>query len=132
MTNPPEEKPLRTASFIVHATRGVIRDQKARRKMMLALIAVALILLVAGLALLQSSLNPRVHPVWFILFWITCGWLTLTALLLAALDLLMVRMEARKIERSLREKFTQSQIQDPSGSTTPRQSGLAKPFGVDD
>lgn len=99
---------------------------------MLVLVAAALILLVAGMAFLQSSLNPRVHPVWFILFWTTCGWMTLTALLLAALDLLMVRMEARKIERSLREKFAQSQIQDPLGSTAPNQSGLAKPFGVDD
>jgi len=43
--------------------------------------------------------------VWFILFWAACGWLTLTAILLAVFDLLMVKMEARKTERSLREKF---------------------------
>ena len=101
----PEEKPLRTASFVVHATRGVIRDQKTRRKAMFALVAIAFLFVVAGVLFLQSPLDPRAHPVWFILFWAACGWLTLTAILLAVFDLLMVKMEARKTERSLREKF---------------------------
>lgn len=128
----PEEKPLRTASFVVHATRGVIRDQSTRRKVMFALIAIALLFLVAGLVFLQSPLDPRAHPIWFILFWIVCGWLTLTSVLLAVFDLLMVRMEARKTERSLREKFVESQTPELPGSTTPKQSELAKPFGVDE
>ena len=113
----PEEKPLRTASFIVHATRGVIRDQKTRRKMMFALIAVSIIFLFAGLVFLQSPLDPHAHPVRFILFWIICGWLTFTVLLLAVFDLLMVKAEARNIERRLREKVAPPQTQDPPRST---------------
>ena len=103
--NSPEEKPLRTTSFVIHATRGVIRDHNLRRKTMFVLVVIALVLLVAGSTILQSFLNPHEHPVWFILFWLVCAWLAVTAMLLAIFDLLMVRSEARKAERSLREKF---------------------------
>jgi protein-S-isoprenylcysteine O-methyltransferase Ste14 len=99
----PQEKPLRTASFVVHATRGVIRDRKTRRLTMLAVLAVALVLLLAGSTFLQAPLNPRNHPLGFVVFWIVCGWVTLTALLLAMFDLLMVRLEARRTERRLQE-----------------------------
>ena len=34
METPPEEKNLEAVSFVVHATRGVIRDQRTRRKAM--------------------------------------------------------------------------------------------------
>ena len=34
---PPNEKKLRLASFAIHASRGVIRDQKMRRKTMFAI-----------------------------------------------------------------------------------------------
>ena len=98
-----KEKPLRSVSFIVHATRGVIRDQKTRRRAMLVLVIAALALVVAGSTVLQAPLSPREHPVGFLLFWIICGWVTLTALLLAVFDLLMVRLEARRTERALRE-----------------------------
>ena len=37
MENSPEEKRLQAASFLVHATRGVIRDQNTRRYAMLFL-----------------------------------------------------------------------------------------------
>lgn len=98
-----DEKPLRTASFVIHATRGVIRDHKTRRQTMFVLLIIALVLLFAGATFLQSPLNPREHPVWFILFWLTCAWLTLTAMLLAIFDMLIVRLEARRAERALRE-----------------------------
>src|SRR5205809_6448868 len=105
MKNFPDEKRLRTTSFIVHATRGVIRDQNTRRKAMLFLLALALLLLISGFTFLQSALNPQEHPWRVILFWIVCIWLTFTALLLALFDLLVVRLQARRAERALREKF---------------------------
>src|SRR6266478_6066262 len=98
----PPEKTLRSVSFVVHATRGVIRDQTARRKTMFVLLVVALVLLFAGSTLLRSILNPRGHPVWFIFYWLVCGWLTVTAMLLALFDLLVIRARARKAETSLR------------------------------
>ena len=101
----PEEKPLQTASFAVHATRGVIRDQKSRRITMLVLVVLALTLLVAGSTFLQSILSPQDHPGWFILFWVICAWLTFTAVLLAVFDLLLIRARRRKVKKALQEKL---------------------------
>ena len=100
----PEEKQLQTTSFVIHATRGVVRDPQTRRKAMFTLTGFAVLLLIAGTTLLQAPLNPREHPVGFILFWIVCGWITLTALLLAFFDLMMLRLEARKARRALQEQ----------------------------
>ena len=106
--NFPDEKRLRTTSFIVHATRGVIRDQNTRRKAMLFLLVLALLLLISGFTFLQSALNPQEHPWRVILFWIVCIWLTFTALLLALFDLLVLRLQARRADRALREKLRSS------------------------
>lgn len=103
--NRPDENPLRSASFAVHATRGLIRDQAARRKTMVVLLALALLLLLAGLTFLAPILNPREHLGWAITFWIVCIWLTLTALLLALFDLLMVRRAGRTAQRELRQGY---------------------------
>jgi uncharacterized membrane protein len=108
METPPEEKKLETVSFVVHATRGVIRDQRTRRKAMVVLLALAVLMLLAGFTVFQSVLNPREHPWFVILFWIICVWLTFTALLLAIFDLLIVRLEARRAQRALREKLEPS------------------------
>jgi hypothetical protein len=105
MENSPDEKRLQTTSFVVHATRGVIREPNIRRKAMLLLLALALLLLISGFTVLQPALNPREHPWRVILFWIVCIWLTFTALLLALFDLLVLRLQARRAERALREKL---------------------------
>jgi small-conductance mechanosensitive channel len=110
--NAPEEKPLRATSFALHATRGFIRDQNARRKIMFALLVMAMLLLFVGSTFLTSILNPREHPVWTLFFWLTCVWLTLTAMLLALFDLLIVRAIARKAKRALRKEF--SEAEDPN------------------
>jgi len=105
MDNPADEKRLQTTSFVVHATRGVIRDQKTRRKAMLFLLALALLLLISGFTFLQPVLNPQEHPWRVILFWVVCIWLTFTVMLLALFDLLVLRLEAHRAERALREKL---------------------------
>ena len=113
--NSPEEKSLRTTSFVVHATRGVIRDQNNRRKVMFVLLVIALVLLFCGFTFLGSVLNPREHPGWALLFWSACVWLTLTAMLLAVFDLLIVRAQARKAKRALREEFSQAEDSNSRG-----------------
>jgi uncharacterized membrane protein len=115
MENPPE-KDLRTLSFVVHATRGVIRDQNTRRKAMLFLLALVLLLLISGFTFLQSALNPQEHPWRVILFWIVCIWLTFTAMLLALFDLLILRLQARRAERALHEKLEGSRLRQGSGA----------------
>ena len=72
---------------------------------MFILLLVALALLFSGTTFLKTTLNPREHPIWFILFWIVCGWLTVTALLLAIFDLLIVKLELRRAQRVLRQNL---------------------------
>jgi hypothetical protein len=72
---------------------------------MFVLLVVALLLLVSGSTFLQSTLNPREHPAWFMLYWLMCAWLTLTAMLLAIFDLLTLRLEARMARRASRAEI---------------------------
>jgi hypothetical protein len=94
-----EEPQLEVASFAAHATRGLIRDRALRRRLMFVLTGVALLLVVAGSTLMPISAAD--HPVFFIGYWFVCGWITLTALLVALFDILMVRRESRAQRKEL-------------------------------
>ena len=113
MTSPPstpspDEKKLRFVSFAIHATRGLLRDQNARRKTMLWLVAAAVLMLFSGATFLAPWLDPHLRPVWFILYWLACAWLTVTTVLLAVLDLLQVGVRARAEKRALERKMSAS------------------------
>lgn len=110
MEERPPEKRLEVAPFAVQATRGVLRDPKARRKTMALLLAGALALVALGLFGAKTWLEPHEHPVRFILFWFACGWIALTALLLALLDLLLLRAAARRTRKALREEVDQPDV----------------------
>ena len=101
--NNPEEKPLQPASFAIHATRGIIRDQKTRRRVMVMMLTAALVLMISGVTFLKGALDPHEHPGWFIFFWLVCAWLTITAILISIFDLLMLTRAARDAQRQLRE-----------------------------
>jgi hypothetical protein len=104
METPPPEKRLQVAPFAIHATRGLLRNPSSRRKTMALLVVVALAMIVLGSLGLGAWLEPHEHPVRFILFWFACGWVTLTVLLLAVLDMLLVRAEGRRAREALREE----------------------------
>lgn len=106
--HPTEDKSLQTVSFVVHVTRGVIRDQTTRRKVMFGTLFLSFVLAIAGSTVLAGFLTPREHPVWFILFWALCAWITMLAILLALFDLLMVRAEARAARKALGAKFSKT------------------------
>ena len=106
--NSHEGKLLRTFSFVIHATRGLIRDHKTRRKTMFATVLAAGGLLFSGSTFLRPVLDPRVHPCWFVLFWFACAWITLLAALLAVFDMLLVRAQARAAEKLLRKEISQT------------------------
>ncbi len=103
---PPNEKKLRFVSFAIHATRGLVRDQNGRRKTMFWIVIAAVLMLFCGATLLAPWLDPHVRPGWFILYWLVCAWITVTAVLLALLDLLLVRAQARGERRSLARKIS--------------------------
>ena len=104
MDERPPEKRLRVAPFAIHATRGLLRDQKSRRRTMAVSIVVALLFLVMGLTVLRPWLDPHEHPWRFILFWLACAWETVLAILLALFDMLLARAEERAARKALREQ----------------------------
>ena len=121
MEESPDEKNLRSVSFVVHATRGLLRDQNTRRWAMFVLLLAALLLIFAGSTFLGSWLDPREHLIRALVFWFICVWLTVTALLLSFFDLLMVRAEARRAERAIREEV--ARIAASGASETRDQQG---------
>ena len=112
MEDRPPEKRLRVAPFAIHATRGLLRDQKSRRRTMAASIAVALFLLVTGLTVFHSWLDPHEHPWRFIFFWLACAWETVLAILLALFDLLLMRAQERAARKVLREQMQSDTLED--------------------
>lgn len=104
---PPKQRNLRIASFATHATRGLLRDKTVRRKVMFWIVIAAVVMLFFGATFLAPVLDPQLRPAWFIVYWLACAWITLTAVLLAIFDLLVVRMQERDERRRLQEKVGQ-------------------------
>jgi len=94
------EKPQ---SFIILITKGILRDREMRRNVLFGIVMADLALLGAGSTLLDEWLGA--HPLLFLLYWGTCLWLTLTAMLLALYDLLLVRAEARRERQRLKARI---------------------------
>src|SRR2546421_2670725 len=111
MEEPPPKR-LQVAPFAIHATRGLLRDQRSRRRTMAISIAIAVILLVTGITIFRSWLNPHEHPWRFILFWLACAWETVLAILLAIFDLLLMRAQERAARKALRGELEK---EDASG-----------------
>ncbi len=101
---PPNEKSLRFGSFAIHAARGLARDQTMRRKAMFWTVIMAAVMLFCGATFFAPWLDPKVRPGWFLLYWMACGWVTVTVVLLAIFDLLLVRVQARDEKRALAER----------------------------
>ena len=103
----PNDKQLRLASFAGHAARGLMRDQTMRRKAMFWTVILAVGMLFCGATFLTPFLDPRLHPGWFICYWLACAWLTITVVLLAIYDLLMLRAQRRAKRRKLAQKLAE-------------------------
>ncbi len=104
METRPKGKSFWMLPFAVQATRGVIREQRIRRIAMFMIILLAMLMLFAGTTFLQETLDHHVHAARFILYWVGCGWLTLTALLLALFDMLIVRAQVRSARKILEQQ----------------------------
>ena len=100
--------------FAVQVTRGLLRDERSRRKTMGFSVLIAVVMLVAGLTVLRPWLNPHEHPWRFLFFWFVCAWETILVLLLAFLDLLLVRAQARAARKAFREEFSKRATPDSS------------------
>jgi hypothetical protein len=108
METRPPKKSFWMVPFTVQITRGLLQDECSRRRTMGISLLVAVAMLVAGLTVLRPWLNPHEHPWRFIFFWFACAWETLLVLLLALLDLLLVRAQARAARKALQQQFSNS------------------------
>ena len=105
---PSMQRGLRISSFAAHAARGLLRDQTMRRKTMFWTVIVALVMLFCGATFLAPVLDPKTRPGWFIFYWLACAWVTVTVVLLAIFDLLLVRVQARDEKRVLARKIEET------------------------
>jgi protein-S-isoprenylcysteine O-methyltransferase Ste14 len=106
---PPKQRNLRIASFATHATRGILRDEQTRRKVMFGTIFMAVVMLFCGATFLAPVLDPRIRLGWFVVYWLVCAWITVTAVLLAIFDLLLARAQGRTAGRALAKKLPRNE-----------------------
>jgi len=106
METRPPKKNLQMAPFAIQVTRGLLRDERSRRKTMAISLLIVVVMLAAGLTVLRPWLNPHEHPWRFIFFWFACAWETILVLLLALLDLLLLRAQARAARTALQEEVS--------------------------
>jgi hypothetical protein len=95
---------------ILLLTKGIIRDQTMRRKMMFWVMLAAIVMFAAGWAFITDQWI-RQNP-WFTMgYYLVCAWLLLAAMLLALMDILVLRAihraARRKIEREILKKDTE-------------------------
>jgi len=89
--------------LIIQLVKALIHDQPARRMAMFVVVVVAMVMLFAGSTFLNGWLSG--NPFMFLVYWAACGWLALTAVLLALFDILMVRVQIQREKRRLKEEI---------------------------
>jgi hypothetical protein len=62
----------------------------------------ALVMLFIGSALFRWM---REYPIFFVLYWFACLWVTLLAMLLAVFDLVVIRAAARTARKKLESEY---------------------------
>jgi hypothetical protein len=108
METGPPKKSLAMAPFVIQVTRGLLRDERSRRKTMGISLLIVVAMVTTGLTVLRPWLNPHEHLWRFIFFWFACAWEIILVLLLALLDILLVRAQARAAGKALQEEFSKS------------------------
>ena len=83
-------------------TKGLLRDTRLRRNVMLWLMVAALVMVFFGVWLISDEWR-RKHVGLFFLYWAMCAWLTLTGVLLAVFDMLVIRAAAKAMRRRIEE-----------------------------
>lgn len=100
------------APFAIQVTRGLLRDERSRRKTMGISLLIVVVMVISGLTVLRPWLNPHEHPWRFVFFWFACAWETILVLLLALLDLLLLRAQARAARRALQGEVAEETSPD--------------------
>ena len=94
---------MRALRLIIQISTGIARDQRQRRQVMSGLLATALVLLGLGVFPLWNVFPT--HPLFFAIYWLVCGWITICVLLLPIYDLLMVIRAGREEREAARRRI---------------------------
>jgi protein-S-isoprenylcysteine O-methyltransferase Ste14 len=89
--------------FVLTLSRAILRDQQARRQFMFYTVLAAMLMLFVGSTFLQGWL--REHLLLLFIYWAACGWLAITAALLAVFDILLIRAASRAARRQLERDY---------------------------
>jgi hypothetical protein len=90
--------------IILLLTKGIIRDMRLRRLLMFWVMMVAMVMLFAGSVLMTNDW-ARAHPWLYLSYWLLCGWLTLLGMMLALMDILVLRAAQRAARRVLEQEI---------------------------
>ncbi|CAN5402578.1 hypothetical protein BH09VER1_BH09VER1_09280 [soil metagenome] len=105
---------------ILALVRVLALDQGARRGAIFSLTLVSLGMLFLGATVFEPYL--AVHVWMFLGYWLVCAWLTLTFMLLALYDMLVLIVAGRKLRRDLERGLNAEQnssTKPPSSTTSP-------------
>ena len=92
-------------------SKAIIRDPVLRRKSMFWIIGIAVLMLFLGQLLLSDDWRQK-HPMLYLCYWFGCAWLTLTGVLLAVLDILVIRAAARTTRRRLEKELAAQELKE--------------------
>ena len=98
--------------FIIQVSKGLLRGHRARRILMFYDVIVVLVMVFLGSTFLWPWLRER--PLYFLIYWTVCAWLTVIALGLAVYDMAKVRLEAREARRQLKKDLVGEKPPDSS------------------
>lgn len=93
----------RFLQFSVAIAVGIARDQTMRRRAMFVLTLTALGMVFVGCVILWNVFVE--HPIFFALYWLACGWITICVMLIAIYDLLQVIRAGREARREARKRI---------------------------
>ena len=94
--------------LITLLSKGVLRDTRMRRNVMLWIMMAAMVMLFLGSWLLTDDW-ARKHIWLYVAYWVVCGWLTLTGVLLAVFDILVIRAAERAMRRKLEQEIARTE-----------------------
>ena len=87
---------------IILLTKGILRDTRLRRNLMLWVMLVAMVMLFLGWVLIPNEWAHR-HYVMYFAYWAVCLWLTIAGMLLAVFDMLIIRAAGRAMRRRIEQ-----------------------------
>ena len=87
---------------ILLLTKGILRDTRLRRNLMLWIMLAAMVMLFAGSWLIADDWARR-HVWLYFAYWAVCTWLTIAGMLLAVFDILIIRAAGRAMRRRIEE-----------------------------